>query len=224
MIKIYQYFAWILFTPLSFLLWGKLSNNDTALFICLLPIVWAYILPGLGTNYFKLWEFNVKGKIGRFKLQHGFVFGSATALLSGLCYFLLNVLISKELFIYVYIGVSIVFLTLINVYYDYIAIKKNIIFVYNKPWSEGKGAWEITKDYAIHIFGCFFLLYIPMVVFVIERKLTIKNNLNYFLFFELLLLFCPVIIFCIWSKVFNGVWGLFPEPKRSDKAKMLGEL
>jgi hypothetical protein len=38
--------------------------------------------PGVGTNVLKVWEFDTRLRLGRFRPHHGFVFGSATAMLA----------------------------------------------------------------------------------------------------------------------------------------------
>ena len=46
-----------------------------------MPIAHAYIVPGIGTNVLRVWEFDTRLRLGRFRPHHGFVFGSATAML-----------------------------------------------------------------------------------------------------------------------------------------------
>ena len=91
------------------------------------------------------------------------------------------------------------------------------------PWAQGKNAWEITKDYAVHIFGLFFLLYIPIILMVIEKDLNIKENWFFTLISLLSLLIIPVICFNIHSKIKNGVWGLLPAKAEVESAKTLEE-
>lgn len=221
MIKLYQYFAWIIFTPLSYFLWSDLVNSDVAKMICLLPILWAYILPGIGTNYFKVWEFNLKGKIGNFKFQHGFVFGSATALLTAIIYHVVIKVMKLDDWIFIYLGSLI--MTMINVYYDYIAVKKKIIFVYNKPWASNNGAWNITKDYAIHIFGVFFILYFHLILIIINKNLKIENDYLLFLGYLLILLLSPIMVFSIHSKIKHNIWGFYPVKANNKEVKTLKE-
>ena len=47
-----------------------------------LPITFAYVIPGIGTNWLRLWEFNTRFRLGRFRPHHGLVFGTATSLLA----------------------------------------------------------------------------------------------------------------------------------------------
>jgi len=43
-----------------------------------IPVLYAYIVPAVGTNVFRIWEFNTRLRLGRFRPHHGFVFGSAS--------------------------------------------------------------------------------------------------------------------------------------------------
>ena len=81
LLRIYQYLAPAVLTPLSFALWwGEYGKLPQVLVAWGLPILWAYLVPAVGTNVLKVWEFDVRWKLGRFRPHHGFVFGSATAL------------------------------------------------------------------------------------------------------------------------------------------------
>ena len=70
-------------TPLGGWLWWQHydGNLRLAALAVLIPILFAYIVPGIGTNVLKVWEFNTRWKLGNFRPHHGFVFGSATAIL-----------------------------------------------------------------------------------------------------------------------------------------------
>jgi len=85
--RIYQYVVPLLLFPLCYWLWLKRYDYDhrTTLLVLSLPIVFSYVIPGLGTNWLKIWEFNTRWKLGRFRPHHGFLFGTATALFALLC-------------------------------------------------------------------------------------------------------------------------------------------
>src|SRR5262249_22251777 len=140
--RLYPYVAPLVLTPLAFWLW---HGNLTA---WLVPILWAYIVPGIGTNVLKVWEFDTRLRLGRFRPHHGFVFGSATSMLAWLVHLWIN-----QVWAYaVVIGV-------VNVAYDIVAIRAGILRVYNQPFADGKGAAAIAMDYAPWFFGGFGLIY-----------------------------------------------------------------
>jgi hypothetical protein len=152
-IRFYQYFAPAVLTPLSFYLWwGEYRNIPQVLMAWLVPVMWAYIVPAFGTNVFKVWEFDVRWKLGRFRPHHGFVFGSATAMLAWLVHgqpannlfdILQSALIMCSL------------LGFWNLLYEIKALRVGLLKVYNQPWAEGRGEEAIAFDYAPWFFGGF---------------------------------------------------------------------
>ncbi len=156
--EIYQYAAPAVLTPLSFALWWNTYNGDLGLTLIawLIPIVYAYVVPGVGTNILKVWEFDTRFRLGRFRPHHGFVFGSATATIAWFCHghpasSVFDVLQTGFVFAAV--------LGFCNVLYDIKAIESGILRVYNQPWSMNKGAEAITLDYAPWFFAGFGAVY-----------------------------------------------------------------
>ncbi len=157
-LSIYQYVAPVILAPLSFLLWrreygGNLKLTAAAWFI---PMLWAYIVPGIGTNILNVWEFDTRLRLGRFRPHHGFVFGSATSMLAWLvhqtpAHDAWNIARSALVLCSV-IGFW-------NVLYDIKALQSGILRVYNQPWADGKSDAAIAMDYAPWFFGGFGAVY-----------------------------------------------------------------
>jgi hypothetical protein len=86
--NVYQFAGPAVALPLGYWCWWRAYDGDHLLAFAALvvPIVYAYVIPGLGTNWLRLWDFNTNLKIGRFRPHHGFVFGSATSLLALPCF------------------------------------------------------------------------------------------------------------------------------------------
>ena len=65
----YQYVAPAVLTPLAFLLWWNTYGGDIwlTLIAWLIPVIYAYIVPGIGTNMLKVWEFDTRFRLGRFR-------------------------------------------------------------------------------------------------------------------------------------------------------------
>jgi len=84
---LYQYIVPLALFPVSYALWLHHYNGQHApvILALALPVVSAYVVPGLGTNWLRLWEFGTRLRLGRFRPHHGFVFGTATSLLALLC-------------------------------------------------------------------------------------------------------------------------------------------
>lgn len=156
--EIYQYVAPAILTPLSFYLWWDTyhANLQLTLVAWLIPIIYAYVVPGIGTNVLKVWEFDTRFRLGRFRPHHGFVFGSATAMIAWVCHGHMaeNFLaVLKSSFILASV------LGFWNLLYDVKAIESGILRVYNQPWAGNKGAEAIAMDYAPWFFAGFGAVY-----------------------------------------------------------------
>jgi hypothetical protein len=152
-LRLYALLAPLILAPLAFYLWWRVYRNlPQVLLAWLLPVLWAYIVPAYGTNVRKVWEFDARWRWGRFRPQHGFVFGSATALLACLAH---GAPASSLGDVLRFAFVLCPLLGFWNWLYDIKALESGILRVYNPPWAEGAGAAAIASDYAPWIFGGF---------------------------------------------------------------------
>jgi hypothetical protein len=156
----YQFVAPALLTPLAAWLWWLHYDGHMALatIALLIPIAYAYIVPGVGTNLLQVWEFDTRLRLGRFRPHHGFVFGSATAMLA------LPAIGAPSahptaLDVVAHSAAAACILGLINWLYDALAIRAGFLKVYNQPWADGRCSWSIASDYAPWFFGGFGLIY-----------------------------------------------------------------
>ncbi|HUR20320.1 MAG TPA: hypothetical protein VMZ90_05885 [Vicinamibacterales bacterium] len=160
LLEAYQYVAPAVLTPLAGWLWWHHYDGHAGLaaIAFLVPIVHAYVVPGVGTNMLGVWEFDTRLRLGRFRPHHGFVFGSATSVLVLLTLAESNEsassgdLVQRGL-------VAAAVLGAVNWAYDVAAIRAGILKVYNQPWAEGEGASAIVTDYAPWFFGGFGFVY-----------------------------------------------------------------
>ncbi len=209
--NIYQYIAVLIFFPLAFYLWHReLADITYVILILSLPVITAYIVPAVGTNITKLWEFNNKKfMIGKFRLYHGFVLGSVTSIFG---YFIYKVsplwTNMTNAFIISLLGGA--FIAFWNVIYDIHAVKCGFIVVNNKSAYEKKSAHEIVFEYAPVYFYCFgfiYCFYIKLIEYFIDKPMN-----NYFwtviVFAHLASIFIPTLIYAIFSKKINGYWGI----------------
>jgi hypothetical protein len=158
--EIYQYLAPATLTPVVAWLWWRHYDGNLALAALAvgIPILHAYIVPAIGTNLLRVWEFDTRLRLGRFRPHHGFVFGSATALL-------VLLVIGQPTAPPTSAGVmrtailTAVVLGIVNWLYDWGAIRAGILKVYNQPWADGRGAGSIAADYALWFFGGFGLIH-----------------------------------------------------------------
>lgn len=156
-LTLYQYVAPVVLAPLSFFLWWREYRGDLQLVAAawLVPVLWAYIVPGVGTNVLKVWEFNTRLRLGRFRPHHGFVFGSATAMLAWLVHTPVQSAFDVARSGFVMCSV----LAFWNLLYDVKALQTGILSVYNQPWADGQPEEAVAMDYAPWFFGGFGAVY-----------------------------------------------------------------
>ena len=157
-LEIYQYLAPAILAPLSFWLWWRECEENLwlTLIAWLIPVVYAYVVPGIGTNVLKVWEFDTRFRLGRFRPHHGFVFGSATATLAWLAHGEPATGPSDILRLAFVLAAVLGFW---NILYDVWALRAGILRVYNQPWADGKTEEAVTLDYAPWFFAGFGAVY-----------------------------------------------------------------
>ena len=210
--RIYEYVAPLVLFPASYYLWLRRFDyrHDFVLLTLSMPVVFAYVIPGLGTNWLKLWEFNTRWRLGRFRAQHGFVFGSATSLLALLC--LEPQPPGVEWFGLLRAGFIMgSVLACWNWLYDTYAIKAGLIVVYNLQYSKGLGPEAVATAYAPVFFGAFGVCY--GIAISVYRYHLLELGCRH-CFWWLLIggtlagLLVPVLTFVLYSYATDGVSGL----------------
>jgi hypothetical protein len=220
-LSIYQYVAPAVLAPVSFILWRDEYGGDLRLVAAawLIPVLWAYVVPGIGTNVLKVWEFDSRLRLGRFRVHHGFVFGSATATLAwlihaGTAHDLPSVLRSSLV-----MGSVLGFW---NLLYDIKALQTGILRVYNQPWAEGKPAADIAMDYAPWFFGGFGAVYgagmATMEWLHASGSLSAAVYATVFLLIAVLSCALPTAGYMAQSMRRHGHWGTRPVQKKCQSA------
>jgi hypothetical protein len=139
----------------------------------LTPIVFAYVVPGIGTNVLKVWEFDTRLRLGRFRPHHGFVFGNATATIAWLCHggpVQGGFDVLRTAFVFASV------LGFWNLLYDIYALGAGILRVYNQPWADGQGPEAIAMDYAPWFFAGFGAVYGAAIS--VAELLVMPNSLS----------------------------------------------
>lgn len=150
----YAIAAPLLLAPLSLWLWWRESGGHlgTVAIAWALPVLWAYVVPGIGTNVLKVWEFDTRLRLGRFRPQHGFVFGSATSLIAWAVHGA-PATDAGDVLRGAFVLASV--LGFWNLLYDIAALRSGVLKVYNQPWADGRGAADVALDYAPWFFAGF---------------------------------------------------------------------
>lgn len=212
--NLYQYIVPALLFPVSYLLWlHRLQGQHSIVLLVLsMPILTGYIIPAIGTNWLKLWEFNTHLRLGRFRPHHGFVLGTAVSLLAFLC--IDPAPTSAHPFDLVRAGFIMgSVLAFWNWLYDIYAIKAGFIIMYNCPYFQGRGPEAIATDYAPVYFGtlglCYgILLQLTHYYLLVEEQWALFTPL--LLGGNLIMLTLPVLMYMLWSYLRTGTSGLKP--------------
>ena len=215
-LSIYQYVAPIVLAPVSFLLWQREYDGNLKLITAawLVPILWAYIVPGIGTNVLNVWEFDTRFRLGRFRPHHGFVFGSATAMLA----WLVHREPARNLWdIAAYALVLCSVIGFWNILYEVKALQSGILRVYNQPWADGRDEAAIVMDYAPWFFGGFGAIYGAGIglVELMDRRGALSTS-TFVVVFSLMLaltLMVPAAGYVLQSIRRHGHWGTRPVKK-----------
>jgi len=209
--QIYQYAAPLVLLPLGFWLWhNRFGDLRLAGLALSLPVVYAYFIPALGTNWLKLWEFNTRFRLGRFRPHHGFVFGAATSVLAiatlpklesgfGVGEMLRSAFVLGSV------------LAFWNWLYDARAIRVGFIKVYTRSYHEGADPETIAARHAPILFGTFGACY-GVSLRVLESRLGIGGEWQSAWWLGgLCHLACnalPVLAYLAASRLRSGEWGL----------------
>lgn len=158
--QIYQYAMPIGLFPVTYWLWLQRCHGDHHLVWAALamPVLFAYLIPGIGTNYLHLWEFNTSMRLGKFRPHHGFVFGTATSLFA----LMLPSPPADASAILEAARAGLILGSLLgfwNWLYDIHAIRVDFIRVYTPIARTSAGPEAVATDYAPVLFGVFGFIY-----------------------------------------------------------------
>ena len=207
----YQFVVPLTLFPLSYALWLQRYDGQHALvwLALLLPVVFAYVVPGLGTNWLGLWEFNTRFRLGRFRPHHGFVFGTATSLFGLLCVpesvpgFNLGESLRASLVTGSVIGFW-------NWLYDIHAIKSGFIVIHTRLAAEGQPAEVVATHHAPAYFGVFGACY-GLCLYLVDALAAGTDRGVYValvLAGSFTAVILPVVAYVLWSRVTLGESGL----------------
>jgi hypothetical protein len=208
--NIYQYAAPLVILPLSYWLWLERCGgaHRLAALMLAIPVLYAYIVPAVGTNVLRIWEFNTRLRLGRFRPHHGFVFGSVTSLIA-LAALPQGMSGPWEMLRAGFVLGSV--LAFWNWFYDVEALRAGFLRVYTRSYAEGRGPEAIAMDYAPPIFGLFGLCY-GIAIVLAETTLADPARWDlYWAFFALANAACiavPVGGYVAWSYWRTGENGL----------------
>lgn len=215
-LEMYQYLGPLVLAPLSLYLWWQSYRGPLAVLAWGVPIVWSYLVPGVGTNLLRTWEFDVRLRWGRFRPQHGFVFGSATSILAWLVH---PTAAHGWLEVMRWVLILTCVLGWLNLLYDVVALRSGILKVYNQPWAEGRGPEAVALDYAPWFFGGFGGSYALALGYLeLSGEMSWNRVPAVFLGMLVFTVLVPVLGYTLQSRRRHGHWGIYPVRKSNESS------
>jgi hypothetical protein len=153
--SVYQFVVPLTMFPLAYWLWWQRLGQDHAVtsLVLFVPVVFYQLFVMIGIVRLRLWRINTWPTINGFRPHHGFVLGTASALLiyvtmrmtpvgvGGPAAFLTSAFLGASVF------------GLWNWWYETYAIKSGFISIFTRRVAEGASAEEAVTDYAPILFG-----------------------------------------------------------------------
>ena len=129
--------------PALIWLWIRDSNPAFAVLVMGLPFVFGYVVPGIGTNFLKLYRFHGHWVVGNYFIHHGFIYSSAMGLGLYLAFFP-----SPHLEVWNILGNMARTAGLIGFVgwiHDLVGVRDGAIEIFNGPWKRGAGPEAIVS-------------------------------------------------------------------------------
>ncbi len=153
----------------AFFYWREVTKSQLfALFIIALPVLYGYIIPGIGTNIMKKWRFHGKMLLGNYYIHHGFKYASNLNLSFFVAFSDAYVQPNPSLNRYITIALSTAFIQGYIIWiHDTHCIKQGMLELDNPFSRAGKSAEEISFQYA------------PLTFFLIGLTFAISSLIAY---------------------------------------------
>ncbi len=142
---IYNYVYPPLGFPLMWWLWARREGHAMAALVLGVPLVYGYVIPGIGTNVLKKWRFKGHFLAGRFFLHHGFIYSSTMALALYVAMYPAGKTVVDLVFVVLRCAACVGFVAW---WHDTLAVRHGLVEVYNGPWLRGAAPETIVTHYA----------------------------------------------------------------------------
>lgn len=153
---IYNYIFPTLGFPWVCWLWYRAGGAPLAIFIMGLPLIYGYIIPGIGTNLMKKWRFNGPMLIGGYYWHHGFIYSSTM----GMALFIAAFPVGEGLLAILLIALrTAAIVGFVAWWHDILAVRNGMVEIYNGPCKRGEPPEVIVTSYAPVCFSLLGLTY-----------------------------------------------------------------
>lgn len=131
--------------PLFCWLWYRAGGWPLAVLVMGLPLVFGYVLPGIGTNVMKKWRFRGRWLMGHYFAHHGFIYASTM----GLALYVAAEPVEAAAWPALAVALRCAALVgFVGWWHDLIAVRAGMVEIYNPPWKRGAGPEAIVAHYA----------------------------------------------------------------------------
>jgi len=161
--------------PILIWLWVRQGGVAFAFLVLGLPLMFGYVVPGIGTNILKMWRFNDSWTIGNYFIHHGFIYASTMGFVMYFAFFppanndwstlLGNMARCAGILGFVLWA------------HDLIAMREGMLEVYSESWKRGATPEVVAARYAPL---CFLLLGASYagIVSLGYQTLVLDKNIN----------------------------------------------
>ena len=161
--------------PLMAWLWYQRYGAAFAALVMGLPLLFGYIVPGIGTNVLKMWRFRGSWLVGNYYIYHGFIYASPMALALYLGFFPnqdggVSATLGN-------IARTTAMVGLVGWWHDMLAVRQGMVEIYNRPWKQGAGPEAIVAHYAPICFSLIGASYTGMAIWGYD-VLVRQGNVN----------------------------------------------
>jgi hypothetical protein len=162
-------------TALMYFLWYRRTGSSPfALYTLLLGVLFGYILPGLGTNLFKLWKFNGPFRMMNYYVHQGFMYAPYLSLMLYTAFPPGTPLTSGNIVRIVLCGAFIQ--SVVSCHHDICGVTTGMIEVNNTPAKLKKSPVEIITESCVVGFACvggsFTLSCLIAYSWIVERRIV----------------------------------------------------
>lgn len=143
---VYNYIYPFLGFPLLVWLWYREAGLALTILAMGLPLVFGYLVPGIGTNFLKKWRFKGHWLLGDYFAHHGFIYASTMGLALYVGFF--PTLAHEPGLVWGNMARTAALIGFGGWWHDLLAVRHGMIEIYNGPWKRGAVPEVIVAHYA----------------------------------------------------------------------------
>ena len=163
--------------PIFLWLWVRDGSPAFAALVMGLPLVFGYLIPGIGTNVLNLWRFHGPWLAGKYFIHHGFIYAAVFGMELYLSFFPP----SHGAEIWTLIGNmarTAAMMISIGWTHDLLAVRYGVIEIYNGPWKRGASPETIVAHSAPLCYALLGVAYAGIATLGYQILVIQQGNMN----------------------------------------------